>query len=311
MHAHRHACPTPYQRGTRRPSRQGPTSRPRRATRGGAASPSFSPAALTGGLTELAWVGAHALLPLGTRTEQLRPTPASGRAPSPRGCGPSSPTTPWPPTSPWSWCTAWSTTAQSSPSCAGASAGAASPRVCSWNYSPLLAGRCRARRGRLGGHIERICTGDRARPGARGGAQPRRPGRPVPGAAAGWRPADRLAGHPGHPARGRGEGPRAPDAPGAPAPARVGAGPGAGRARAPSCRDTGHLRSTATSTRRSSPRRPAAASTPDLQAPATCWCGAWGTCRCPSTGASSTRWQPDPGRGAGDTHPDSRRPRQA
>ncbi|MEU2347368.1 alpha/beta fold hydrolase [Modestobacter sp. NPDC049651] len=33
-----------------------------------------SPAAVTGGLTELAWVGAHALLyPLGTRTEQLRP----------------------------------------------------------------------------------------------------------------------------------------------------------------------------------------------------------------------------------------------
>ena len=35
-----------------------------------------TPATLTGGLTELAWVGAHALLyPLGTRTEQLRPDP--------------------------------------------------------------------------------------------------------------------------------------------------------------------------------------------------------------------------------------------
>lgn len=34
----------------------------------------ISPAVLTGSLTELAWVGAHALLyPLGTRTEQLRP----------------------------------------------------------------------------------------------------------------------------------------------------------------------------------------------------------------------------------------------
>lgn len=34
----------------------------------------LSPGTLTGGLTELAWVGAHALLyPLGTRTEQLRP----------------------------------------------------------------------------------------------------------------------------------------------------------------------------------------------------------------------------------------------
>ena len=35
-----------------------------------------SPAALTGGLTELAWVGAHVLMyPLGTRTEELRPDP--------------------------------------------------------------------------------------------------------------------------------------------------------------------------------------------------------------------------------------------
>ncbi len=35
-----------------------------------------TPATVTGGLTELAWVGAHALLwPLGTRTEQPRPDP--------------------------------------------------------------------------------------------------------------------------------------------------------------------------------------------------------------------------------------------
>lgn len=34
------------------------------------------PATLTGGLTELAWVGAHVLMyPLGTRTEELRPDP--------------------------------------------------------------------------------------------------------------------------------------------------------------------------------------------------------------------------------------------
>jgi triacylglycerol lipase len=45
---------------------------PARATVGGLRS-LVSPAALTGGLTELAWVGAHALLyPLGTRTEPLR-----------------------------------------------------------------------------------------------------------------------------------------------------------------------------------------------------------------------------------------------
>ncbi|MGY1617730.1 esterase/lipase family protein [Geodermatophilus sp. SYSU D00691] len=42
-------------------------------TRGGLRS-LCTPATLTGGLTELAWVGAHALLyPLGTRTEPLRP----------------------------------------------------------------------------------------------------------------------------------------------------------------------------------------------------------------------------------------------
>ena len=36
----------------------------------------FSTTALTGGLTELAWVGAHLLMyPLGTRTESLRPDP--------------------------------------------------------------------------------------------------------------------------------------------------------------------------------------------------------------------------------------------
>jgi pimeloyl-ACP methyl ester carboxylesterase len=35
-----------------------------------------SPTTLTGGLTELAWVGAHVLMyPLGTRTEELRPDP--------------------------------------------------------------------------------------------------------------------------------------------------------------------------------------------------------------------------------------------
>ena len=50
----------------------------RRATRG-AAQPCVRPLALAGGLTELAWVGAHALLyPLGTRTEPLRPDPPSG-----------------------------------------------------------------------------------------------------------------------------------------------------------------------------------------------------------------------------------------
>ncbi|TYP89776.1 esterase/lipase family protein [Blastococcus xanthinilyticus] len=43
-----------------------------------------SPATLTGSLTELAWVGAHALLyPLGTRTEALRPDAGSRRGAQP------------------------------------------------------------------------------------------------------------------------------------------------------------------------------------------------------------------------------------
>jgi pimeloyl-ACP methyl ester carboxylesterase len=46
----------------------------------------LSPTGLTGGLTELAWVGAHALLwPLGTRTEQLRPDGAVRPGPQPPG----------------------------------------------------------------------------------------------------------------------------------------------------------------------------------------------------------------------------------
>jgi pimeloyl-ACP methyl ester carboxylesterase len=50
---------------------QGPDGAPRGALRA-----LCTPATLTGGLTELAWVGAHVLMyPLGTRTEVLRPDP--------------------------------------------------------------------------------------------------------------------------------------------------------------------------------------------------------------------------------------------
>jgi hypothetical protein len=49
--------------------------RPDGAPRGGLRA-LCSPATITGGLTELAWVGAHVLMyPLGTRTEALRPDP--------------------------------------------------------------------------------------------------------------------------------------------------------------------------------------------------------------------------------------------
>src|SRR3712207_1185929 len=45
-----------------------------------------SPATLTGGLTELAWVGAHALMyPLGARTEALRPDPRNRPGEQPPG----------------------------------------------------------------------------------------------------------------------------------------------------------------------------------------------------------------------------------
>ena len=117
-----------------------------------------TPAGLAGGLTELAWVGAHALLyPLGTRSERLRPDehyrpgvqPASARA-----------------------------------LFAGDPLAARTPvllvhglvdnrsifavmrrslrrrgftSVCSWNYSPLLSDVARGGR-ELGAHIERICA---------------------------------------------------------------------------------------------------------------------------------------------------------
>jgi len=58
---------------------------PVRAVRDGLRS-LLSPTGLSGGLTELAWVGAHAVLyPLGTRTEQFRPDVAYRPGPQPPG----------------------------------------------------------------------------------------------------------------------------------------------------------------------------------------------------------------------------------
>ena len=75
------------------------------------------PSTLTGGLTELAWVGAHVLMyPLrhADRDAAARRR-ATGPASSPPPSGRCSPPTPWPHASPCCSCTAWWTTARCSP----------------------------------------------------------------------------------------------------------------------------------------------------------------------------------------------------
>ncbi len=116
-----------------------------------------SPATLTGGLTELAWVGAHVLMyPLGTRTEELRPdgrTRPGGQPPSARALFAADPLA------------ARIPVVLVHGLIDNRSIFAVMRRslrrrgfaqVCSWNYSPLSSdvARCAAE---LGAHIERVC----------------------------------------------------------------------------------------------------------------------------------------------------------
>jgi hypothetical protein len=116
-----------------------------------------SPAALTGGLTELAWVGAHVLMyPLGTRTELLRPDPRrrpGEQPPSARALFAADPLA------------ARIPVVLVHGLIDNRSVFAVMRRslrrrgfahVCSWNYSPLLTDVARGARD-LGEHIERIC----------------------------------------------------------------------------------------------------------------------------------------------------------
>jgi hypothetical protein len=116
-----------------------------------------NPAVLAGGLTELAWVGAHALLyPLGTRTENLRPdlrVRPGGQHPSARALFAADPLAARIPVllvhgiidnrSVF-------TVMRRSLKRRGFA------QVCSWNYSPLLHDVARGAAD-LGEHIERVC----------------------------------------------------------------------------------------------------------------------------------------------------------
>jgi hypothetical protein len=116
-----------------------------------------SAALLTGSLTELAWVGAHALLyPLGTRTEQLRPDARfrpGAQSPTVRARFADNPLTARTPV----LLVHGLVDNRSVFAIMGRSLrrrGFSS--VCSWNYSPWLADVAQGARD-LGEHIERIC----------------------------------------------------------------------------------------------------------------------------------------------------------
>lgn len=116
-----------------------------------------SPAALTGSLTELAWVGAHALLyPLGTRSEQLQTDPGHrpGQSPAVRALFAADPLAARTPVLLVHGLvdnrSIFAVMRRSLRRRGFAS-------VCSWNYSPLLRDVGQAAQD-FGAHIERICA---------------------------------------------------------------------------------------------------------------------------------------------------------
>ncbi|WP_040338493.1 alpha/beta fold hydrolase [Candidatus Blastococcus massiliensis] len=117
-----------------------------------------SPAALAGGLTELAWVGAHVLMyPLGTRTEQWRPDlrhRPGAQSPAVRALFAADPLAARTPVLLVHGLvdnrSIFAVMRRSLRRRGFAS-------VCSWNYSPLLRDVGRAAQD-LGDHIERICA---------------------------------------------------------------------------------------------------------------------------------------------------------
>lgn len=117
-----------------------------------------SPATLTGGLTELAWVGAHVLMyPLGTRTEQMQPDlrhRPGAQSPAVRALFAADPLAARTPVLLVHGLvdnrSIFAVMRRSLRRRGFAS-------VCSWNYSPLLRDVAQAARD-LGAHIERICA---------------------------------------------------------------------------------------------------------------------------------------------------------
>jgi pimeloyl-ACP methyl ester carboxylesterase len=112
---------------------------------------------LTGGLTELAWVGAHALLyPLGTRTEALRPDPPVRRGVQPPAARALFAADPLAAHIPVLLVHGLVDNRSVFTVMRRSLRRRGFAQVCSWNYSPLL-GDAAAGAAELGAHIERIC----------------------------------------------------------------------------------------------------------------------------------------------------------
>jgi|tagenome__1003787_1003787.scaffolds.fasta_scaffold20905247_2 hypothetical protein len=116
-----------------------------------------NPAILTGGLTELAWVGAHALMyPLGTRTEALRPDGRSRPGDQPPGVRALFAADPLAARIPVLLVHGLVDNRSIFTVMRRSLRRRGFAHVCSWNYSPLLTDVARGARD-LGEHIERIC----------------------------------------------------------------------------------------------------------------------------------------------------------
>ena len=248
------------------------------------------PTTLTGGITELALVGAHVLMyPLGARTEVLRPDASRRPAAAPPNARALFAADPLAARVPVLLVHGL---VDNRSIFTAMRRGPAPPRLRLGVHLELQpdAGRRRPRGRRPRGGDRPDLRPDRARPHPRRRAQPGRADRALPPAAAGRRPADPEPDHPGHPARGLDARPP-PAHPAGPAAApRLAAAAGARRAGA-GLRHPASPRSTATSTSwccRPAPR----AATTRTSAPATCSSAAWATCRCPSRGRWSTRSRP-------------------
>jgi triacylglycerol lipase len=117
----------------------------------------LSPAGLTGGLTELAWVGAHALLyPLGTRVEQLRPDATYRPGPQPPAVRALFADDPLAARIPVVLVHGLVDNRSIFAVMRRSLRRRGFAQVCSWNYSPLLRD-VESAAVALGAHIERIC----------------------------------------------------------------------------------------------------------------------------------------------------------
>lgn len=116
-----------------------------------------SPTTLTGGLTELAWVGAHVLMyPLGARMEQLRPDPHTRTAGQPAVVRALFATDPLAARTPVLLVHGLIDNRSVFAVMRRSLRRRGFAQVCSWNYSPFLTDIARGAAD-LGRHIERIC----------------------------------------------------------------------------------------------------------------------------------------------------------